>query len=71
MTAPAPAVAGERKPRCRMINRLQNRCGNEVIDPDPAAPQFCAKHALEAAQLLADYGAIKIKFTDITRRDHG
>lgn len=57
-----------RAARCRMLNRLNDRCPNEVVDPDPAAPQICARHALEGAQLLADAGAIRIQYATVTSR---
>lgn len=64
----ATITATDRKPRCRMTNRLGDRCPNEVVDPDPAAPQICARHALEGARLLADAGAIRIQYANVTRR---
>lgn len=61
-------AAPSRKARCRMTNATSDRCSNEVIDPDPGAPQICPRHALEGAQLLADAGAITFRFATPTRR---
>jgi hypothetical protein len=62
------AASPERKPRCRMRSRLDDRCQNEVVDDDPGAPQICVRHALEGARLLADAGAIRFQFANTTRR---
>jgi hypothetical protein len=53
-TAP-PAT---RKARCRVLDERENRCPNEALDSDPAAPQICVSHAFEAVKLLAEHGAI-------------
>jgi hypothetical protein len=51
-----------------MLDRLNDRCSNEAIDPDEATLAICATHALQAAQLLTEAGAITIKFATTTRR---
>jgi hypothetical protein len=56
-------VAVSRKPRCRVLNRTNDRCTNPVIDDDPAAPQYCVHHAYQAAKLLEDSGALTLLFT--------
>ncbi|MGH3381349.1 MAG: hypothetical protein ACRDP6_42120 [Actinoallomurus sp.] len=61
-------AAPERKPRCRYHNRRDDPCPNEVIDPDPGAPQICVRHAFEGTQLLADSGAITFRFATPTAR---
>lgn len=61
MPRPNLAAVG-RKPRCRMLNRTNDRCQNDVIDPDPAAPQICVRHAYEGAKLLEDAGALALHF---------
>jgi hypothetical protein len=55
-------VALGRKPRCRVLNRTNDRCENEVIDPDPAAPQLCVHHAYQGAKLLEESGALTLLF---------
>ena len=54
--------------QCRYAKRTGERCTAEVIDPDPEAVQICPSHALRAAQLLAESGAIHIKAASPTRR---
>lgn len=54
-----------RKPRCRMHGGTGNRCTGEVVDPDPRALQICPHHALQAALLLADAGAIRIQYAKV------
>lgn len=56
-----------RAPRCRMVGGTGNRCTGEVVDPDPRALQICPRHALKAAQLLAEAGAIAITYANIGR----
>lgn len=57
------AVGGtSRKPRCRLLNELGDRCLNPSLDPDPGAVQICPSHALKGAQLLEEAGAITIYF---------
>lgn len=58
MSTKAPPAAPERKPRCRVLDARDNRCTNEVIDGDPAAPQLCVSHAFEGVKLLAEAGAL-------------
>lgn len=69
--SPASPVAPERKRRCRMLNRLSDRCSNEAVDSDEASLAICAAHALQAAQLLAEAGAITITFGKARRRTTG
>lgn len=61
----AAQTVSERKARCRMLDARDNRCPNEVVDDDPAAPQLCVSHAFEGVKLLAEAGAIayQVKFT--------
>lgn len=61
-------VAGGRQPRCRMSDRLGDRCPNPSINDDIKAVQICARHALAAARLLAEAGAIQIRYADVTTR---
>lgn len=62
-------VATKRAARCRMHDRLDNPCPNPVIDEDPNAIQICPSHALRAAQLLVEHGAITIAYpTPATRK---
>lgn len=58
------AVSGTpRKPRCRLLTDLGDRCLNPSLDPDPGAVQICVHHAFQGAQLLEETGAITIYFT--------
>ncbi|GAA0347739.1 hypothetical protein NE235_10615 [Actinoallomurus spadix] len=60
-------IAPERQARCRYLKSSGNRCENPVADDDPNAVQLCPSHALRAAQLLAEHGAIKIQFPNAIR----
>jgi hypothetical protein len=43
-----------RVPRCRMLDRLNNRCQNPSLDPDPKAVQICITHAARVMELVRE-----------------
>lgn len=57
-----------RTARCRYHNRLDEPCPNPAIDDDPNTIRLCPAHALRAAQLLVEHGAITIKYANLNRR---
>lgn len=61
-------AAPPRAARCRYHNRLGDPCSNPVIDEDSNAIQLCPSHALRAAQLLVEKGAIAITYATPDRR---
>jgi hypothetical protein len=63
-----PTAAPERAARCRYHNRRDDPCPNPAIDGDPNAIQLCPSHALRAAQLLVEHGAITIRYASTRRR---
>lgn len=62
----ATVATGARQPRCRMADRLGDRCPNPSINDDIKTVQICARHALAAANLLVEAGAIQIRYADVT-----
>jgi hypothetical protein len=64
----ASVASSAGQPRCRMSDRLGDRCTGLSIDEDVKAVQICARHALAAAKLLAEAGAIQIRYADVTSR---
>lgn len=54
--------------RCRMVDRLGDRCTGLVISEDIKDVQICPRHGLAAARLLAEAGAIQIRYADVTAR---
>lgn len=64
----ATVASSAGQPRCRMVDRLGDRCPNPVVSEDIKVVQICPRHALEAARLLVEAGAIQIRYADVTTR---